>query len=261
MKLQELIDKAAEKVTNSKEGTPERAQAEAELNALKAAQGADDLFDQTHVNNLVAAEKRQVKETQDRIEKAFGTDLAGVETVLGSIEAQLTGDQTGQQTGDQTGQQTGQQQTGDQTGQQQTGAISLTALQTELQKRDEEIQNLKTGTTEFQRGIHREKVEDQLRAQLKSMGLVSVFQNTAETYLKNVVGYDDLVDKAMKGEAITEEELAGKVTPVKEASSPWFAESNPDFPGIPPSPEGDNGQPLTDEQRREKSLASGGQVF
>ena len=265
MKLQQMIEKAAEKVTNSKEGTPERAAAEAELAALKGVGEAEDYFTQDQVNGFVAKEKQGVTATKDRIEKMFGTDLESVEGVLSQFETMLTDDNSGTGSGTGEGSGTG---TGAGTGEGQGGSGNVDAngvlnrMLGELKKRDDTISTLQQGTQNFQRSYFQKGIEDDLAERFRNMGLEKDFEGAAKNYLENVVGISDLVDKRMKGENPTEEEVKAKLDAVQTALPVIFQPvPNPDLPEIPVTPDGQPPRTLTDQEREQASVASGGQVF
>lgn len=75
---------------------------------------------------------------------------------------------------------------------------------------------------------------------------------------KRLASYDDLVEKAAKGEEITAEDITAKINGVKELSGVWFKAEEEENPGpvikprqpvIPPTQTTETPQGLTDEQR------------
>ncbi len=222
--------------------------AEAELSALKSVEKEGYTFTQNDLNDVDRKAKVAAGNTTQRMEKLFGTSLDNVETVLANLVEQslgITGDSGATGEGEGAGAGAGE-----------FDANVLARVTSELKKRDETIGTLKQGQTDFQRMYYEREVKDSLAEQFGSLGLVNEFRPAAETYADKVVGYSDLVDKKMNGEAVTNEEIKAKAEAVKSASRPWFAAPpNPDYPGIPPAPNGDPVVPLTDEQRANKSDA------
>jgi hypothetical protein len=219
---------------------------EARKKGLEEAKGAGYVKTQEDLNALDKQHKEagntQATELQTRIEKMFGTDLESVEGVMTELEKMIVPD--------------GQQQTGDgsTTGQQQSDTPLLARLQSELKTRDETIKGLSDSHTQFQRQILGERVSARVYADMKALGLDPNYTGPATTYVDKVIKYDDLIDKALKGEEVSDEEIRQRTEQVKQASGVWFqAVPNPDFPGIPPTPGGDPPQPLTHQQRLEQS--------
>lgn len=101
-----------------------------------------------------------------------------------------------------------------------------------------------------------EKVNRMVEDAFRSANLDSSFLEPA----KRLASYDDLVEKAAKGEEITAEDIGAKVSSVKELSGVWFKAAEEDTPGpvikprqpsfaIPPTETPETPQGLTDEQR------------
>lgn len=231
----------------------EKAKLEAEIAALEEADADKEVFSQDDLNRIDQQAKADASKTKDRIEKMFGTSIDSVEEVLQRFDNVLptTGDQ-----GDQGGQGDGDTGKGD------AGTLDLNRVLGELKKRDDTIQNLQQNNTQFQRMFFGNEINREFEAKLNAMGLAQPFAETAKNYLNNVVGTDDLLEKRLKGEQVTEEEITQKAEAVKNASPVWFqAVPNPDAPEIPVTPDGGTPKTFTDEERKQVSVASGGRVF
>lgn len=99
-----------------------------------------------------------------------------------------------------------------------------------------------------------EKVNRMVEDAFRGANLDSSFLGPA----KRLASYDDLVEKAAKGEEITAEDVTAKINSVKELSGVWFKAAEEDTPGpiiktrqpsIPATETPETPQGLTDEQR------------
>lgn len=99
-----------------------------------------------------------------------------------------------------------------------------------------------------------EKVNRMVEDAFRAANLESSFLEPA----KRLASYEDLVEKAAKGEEITAEDVTAKINSVKELSGVWFKAAEEDTPGpimktrqpsIPATETPETPQGLTDEQR------------
>lgn len=218
-----------------------KAAAEAQVEALENAKSQGYTKTQDDLNALDKKLKEEGNTVKDRLEKMFGTDLESVEKVMTDLEQMIVGDDDSGAGGD-----------GDKSGQQDNTPL-LARLQSELKDRDTKIEGLTTSQQEFQRSILGERVQGRVHTDLDALGLDKTYRGPAHTYAEKVVGYGDLIDKAMKGEEVTDEEIRARTERVKKESAVWFtAVPNPDFPGIPPTDTGEPPEQITDEQRRQR---------
>lgn len=226
----------------------QKAIAEGQLKVLEEAHADKEVFDQDDLNRVDQQANQKAKDTKDKIETMFGTDLESVQGVLEQFENVLPKDDSGQEG------EGGEGKEGD--------ADVLNRALSTIQSQGETIKTLKDDSSSFQRQYFAGDIEQKLNSQLEQIGLVREFEAPASRYLQNVVGVSDLVDKRMKGEQVTDEEIQAKVKQVSEDSPVWFqTPPNPDAPGIPQTPEGAPPKSYTDEERQNVSIASGGKVF
>ncbi len=197
------------------------------LTALKQ----EGLFTQADLNRV----DQQNKAKLDEWEQASGTNLEDFKKVMENIESSITVDpQEGGQ---------GKPQEGD-------ADPGLGRVLNEFSKRDQAIQQERDARLNFERELRSERITNRFNDTFRELGLNDKYLTPA----RQLLSYDDLVEKAMKGQEVTAEEIKQKAEGVKNLSPVWFeSEPNPDYPGVPPSPEGGEAPRLTDEQRAEQA--------
>lgn len=245
--LNQLIKDAETALGKTEENSSERTVAQAKLDALTSVKESGFGFTQDDLNRVDKKAKEEheasVKKANDEheasVKEVLGMTLDEAKEVMAGVEESLVSDEDSPAN------------PGEKDG------VGLEALQTALEERDkriadqdQKIVDLSGSQENFQRRYYTELVTNGLDAQLRTLGLNEKYHGPAY----RLIGYDDLIEKAMKGEEVTDEELKAKAEEVKAQASVFFEpERQDDYQGIPPSPNGDPIPELTDQQRLEKA--------
>ncbi len=188
----------------------------------------EGLFTQGDLNRV----DQQNKAKLDEWEQASGTNLEDFKKVMENIESSIVTPETeGDKEGD-----SGKPTEGD-----------ASPLLGRVSKQIEDERNARLG---FERELRTERLTNRFNDTFRDLGLNDKYLQPA----RQLVTYGDLIDKAMKGEEVTAEEIKQKAEAVKNLSPVWFeSEADPDYPGVPRSPDGGEPPKLTDEQRAERA--------
>jgi hypothetical protein len=121
------------------------------------------------------------------------------------------------------------------------------------------IEELSKEREDFWRDHYSERVTGRINKALEAAGVNQDYAKTARDFARGVVGYDDLIEKSMNGEEITDREITQKVEDVKQSSPVWFEEASVRSRhslGVsgasPASPEGSLPKQMTHEEREQK---------
>lgn len=230
--LDQLINEAKTALGNTEENSSERVSAQAKLDALSSVKEAGFTFTQDDLNRI---DSRAKQGYESSIKDVLGMTLEEAKEVMAGVEESLVETSEGQSPGPEG----------------KEGNV-LSRVRAALEDRDKKIGDLSTSQQDFQRRYYTERVTNRLGEALKSAGLNDKYLTPAQRLARDT--YDELIEKSMKGEAVADEEFQKIAGSVKEQAPVFFEnEPNPDHPGIPPAPEGQEPQQITDQQRAERS--------
>jgi ATP-dependent Zn protease len=115
--------------------------------------------------------------------------------------------------------------------------------ETQLDAVFSEIEEERRAREDFQRSHYSERITNRLDDTFRELGLQDAYASAARKLAQAEPGLDDLVEKAMRGEEVMDQEIRQTAESVKQATPPWFQESG-GFPGA-----GEASEEMTHEER------------
>lgn len=241
MTLDEMIAAAKSRLDNASDENA-KLQAAAEVDALTKAKEAGYTKTQDDLNAVDKQNKDALKNFREEVEKYTGPWDSFKET-LANVEQQIVTDPdaAGQGDGDPAGK-----------GDADPAASRVFA---ELKNKDAALEAERNERLKFEREYRQERLTNTLRDQFKSLGLQDSYSAAAHEFISPHLS--TLVEKAMKGEDVTQE-VQQQAERVKELSGVWFKAPEPENgipipPGVERSPNGGEPRQLTDEEREQRS--------
>lgn len=229
-KIDELLNAAREAAKNA-EGE-DKVKAEARAAAILEMKGEGFKLSDEEVGGLVGRKEQDatktLKEQLAEWEEIIGMDLEATKVAVADL--------------------------GDDDDEDDETDPTFSRLATQLQSVKSEKDSLAEQFSGLNRRYSGEKVNRMVEDAFRGANLDSSFLEPA----KRLASYDDLVEKAAKGEEITAEDITAKINSVKELSGVWFKSEEKDTPGpvikprqpsIPATQTPETPQGLTDEQR------------
>lgn len=225
--LQQLIDAAKQALEGLQEGTPEHAAAKARLEALETVQAEGITKTQDDLNHL----DRQNKEAHEKaIKDVLGMSLEEAQNVIANFSEESGEGEEGEGEGE--------------------TSNPLERMQSTVEQLQNENQQLKDQTIDFQRRYYTGQATNRLNSAFKDLGLQDKYYGPAQDLAK----YDELIEKMMRGEEVSDDDFKAAAETVKEQAGAFFeAERNNEFRDVPPTPNNQPPQKLTDEQKAQRA--------